>query len=188
MCIMHQSPLGSCHHHQQVRQIQPGSNSSGSENEDHRIGHVASPVEEPQESDWEAFSHAILSSARPAATAVKDARVPATAVNAYVAPTMDANTSSNTNNHQNSIPHCSGTTVGQTPCQRPGKNPVTESNQVRYYCRQHDPRLADRRCLGYVASAHRQCFTTCSVKEIRAGGRPICNTHIRPGARLISRA
>ncbi|KAG9071686.1 hypothetical protein KI688_005899 [Linnemannia hyalina] len=98
---------------------------------------------------------------------------------------------------RNNLPRCSGMTARNTPCQRDGINLVTESPTsankdskavVRYYCYQHDPRLAvSRRCLGYVASEHRQCRLICSESEIRTGGRPICNRHYHLGARLVAR-
>ncbi|KAF8931325.1 hypothetical protein BGZ47_000139 [Haplosporangium gracile] len=110
--------------------------------------------------------------------------------------TANTNTSDSSSAPRNYLPRCSGMTVKNTPCQRDGINPVRETftaNKdtnavVRYYCYQHDPRIvASHRCLGYVKSERRQCRVTCSESEIRSEGRPICNTHYRPGARLITR-
>ncbi|KAK3809711.1 MAG: hypothetical protein JOS17DRAFT_764914 [Linnemannia elongata] len=104
--------------------------------------------------------------------------------------------SSSSSAPRNNLPRCNGKTVKNMPCQRDGVNAVTESPTsankdnnavVRYYCYQHDPRLvSSHRCLGYVASEHRQCRVTCSESEIRTGGRPICNRHYRTGVRLVA--
>ncbi|KAF9131844.1 hypothetical protein BG015_003806 [Linnemannia schmuckeri] len=110
--------------------------------------------------------------------------------------TSNTSTSNSSSAPRNNLPRCSGMTVKSTPCQRDGINPVMESSTVnkdsdavvRYYCYQHDPRMVvSRRCLGYVKSERRQCRITCSESEIRSEGRPICNTHYRLGARLITR-
>ncbi|KAF9122505.1 hypothetical protein BGW39_009707, partial [Mortierella sp. 14UC] len=87
---------------------------------------------------------------------------------------------------RNSLPRCSGKTARNTPCQRDGVRP-DNSNPSKRYCHQHDPTLvASRRCLGIVRNERRQCFITCSESEIRPGGRPICNTHYRPGGKYVS--
>ncbi|KAF9123082.1 hypothetical protein BGX30_001627 [Mortierella sp. GBA39] len=115
----------------------------------------------------------------------------------YTTANTNTPTSSSSSAPRNNLPRCSGMTAKNTPCQRDGINPVTESltsankdnkAAVRYYCYQHDPRLAvSHRCLGYIASEHRQCRLTCSESEIRTGGRPICNRHYQLGARLVAR-
>ncbi|KAK3810567.1 MAG: hypothetical protein J3R72DRAFT_75587 [Linnemannia gamsii] len=84
---------------------------------------------------------------------------------------------------------CCGITDMNEPCQRNGDRVVyhdSSSTAIQRYCYQHDPTLvAVRRCLGFVEKKNRRCKITCSDSEIRPDGRPICNSHNRPNAKLV---